>query len=252
MAFAMAEGNHLTSTHAKLGVVVAALALTQAAGGALRPGHHHPRRGAWSLVHRCAGGALGALALPTCVLGGGLLDRKLERLQQPAGWMPATLALCGLWAAVALGLEARRALSRCRAAPPPPGGTPAAIAPEGSEKGGAQTHSDDAQKGGAANGGGGGGGGAAAKRKGGALELTLRKENGATVVGVELGEALHGGVWLVQMAKDGAGYRAGLRPGDILLAVDGVRCESEEQAAELLRAAGPGDHALSVLREARP
>ena len=57
-----------------------------------------------------------------------------------------------------------------------------------------------------------------------------------TVVGVTT-EAGPGGVTVVEMSKDGAGFQAGLRVGDILLTVQGEACVSPEQTSGLLRAA---------------
>ena len=64
----------------------------------------------------------------------------------------------------------------------------------------------------------------------------------STVVGVtaELRLGGHqrgtGGVTVVDMSRQHAGYAAGLRAGDVLLAVNGEPCATPEHASGLLRA----------------
>ena len=82
------------------------------------------------------------------------------------------------------------------------------------------------------------------------LEVTVTKAETTTVVGVTT-ETRSAGVTVVAMSRDGAGYTAGLRVGDVLLTVDGQACASPEQASFLLRQA-EGAVAVEVLRPDAP
>ena len=83
-------------------------------------------------------------------------------------------------------------------------------------------------------------------------DLTLTKERKTSVVGVEFGAEKSGGVVLTNMSKEGAGFSAGLRPGDVLVAVNGVACESEQHAAAMLRTAEAGSSRSAPRRRPRP
>ena len=64
----------------------------------------------------------------------------------------------------------------------------------------------------------------------------MTKKERTTVVGVTA-EAGASGVTITAMSKDGAGYKAGLRVGYLLLTVNDEACTSPEQTSSLLRAA---------------
>lgn len=63
----------------------------------------------------------------------------------------------------------------------------------------------------------------------------MTKQERTTVVGVTT-ESGTSGVTITDMSKDGAGYKAGLRVGDLLLTVNDEACTSPEQTSGLLRA----------------
>ena len=69
-----------------------------------------------------------------------------------------------------------------------------------------------------------------------------------TVVGVttEIGTS---GVTITAMSKDGAGYQAGLRVGDVLLTVQGDVCNTGKETIGLLRAA-EGSVVVAISRPA--
>ena len=68
------------------------------------------------------------------------------------------------------------------------------------------------------------------------LELRVLKPEPTTVVGVTC-ETRRGGVTVVAMGVDGAGFAAGLRVGDVLLSVNGEQCTEPTQTATVLKAA---------------
>ena len=219
LGFDMVDGeHHLATSHARLGLLMLILTVAQAAGGVVRPGKDSPRRTVWKRLHHWAGRLACVLALPTCVLGGGLLDKKLHQRGQGSedAVRVAALVVALGWVGVAAALELLRMprqagrLSQRAQAP---------------ERGSATGTRHD---------------------------LTLTKERKTSVVGVEFGAAQKDGVVLTNMSKDGAGYSAGLRPGDVLVSVNGVPCESEQHAAAMLRSAEAGSHRVSVRREEQP
>lgn len=68
---------------------------------------------------------------------------------------------------------------------------------------------------------------------GSSFEVVVTKQERTTVVGVTT-ESGTSGVTITDMSKDGAGYKAGLRVGDLLLTVNDEACTSPEQTSGLL------------------
>ena len=57
------------------------------------------------------------------------------------------------------------------------------------------------------------------------------------------------GVRVHSMHAEGLAHASGVRPADVLLTIDGVRCTSPEAAAEMLRSKGAGAIRLELWRE---